>query len=196
MRSRYRIHEPDAAHFITATIIEWLPVFTTEEEEGNREDGGRASSRLLRCSHPLLRALPSAQGSAHPRLGHPRQPLPRHRRRSRAGRHRPRFQTLHRPHLFPLRNMLDDCSRLRVGARLHESENLLATSPTCRPPSSPTASRSLFTSMIIPSSSPNALTQLGAGFECSATSAQIYLEPAPAPATFAARISGADCTDE
>ena len=29
MRSRYRIHEPDAAHFITSTIIEWLPVFTT-----------------------------------------------------------------------------------------------------------------------------------------------------------------------
>jgi REP-associated tyrosine transposase len=29
MRSRYRIHESDKAHFITATIIEWLPVFTT-----------------------------------------------------------------------------------------------------------------------------------------------------------------------
>ncbi len=29
MRSRYRIHEPDAAHFITCTIVEWLPVFTT-----------------------------------------------------------------------------------------------------------------------------------------------------------------------
>jgi len=24
MRSRYRIHEPDAEHFITSTIIEWL----------------------------------------------------------------------------------------------------------------------------------------------------------------------------
>ena len=47
MRSRYRIHEPDAAHFITSTIIEWLPVFTTEVAEGKREDGGRASSRLL-----------------------------------------------------------------------------------------------------------------------------------------------------
>ena len=29
MRSRYRIHEPDAPHFITSTIIGWLPVFTT-----------------------------------------------------------------------------------------------------------------------------------------------------------------------
>ncbi len=29
MRSRYRINSPDAAHFITATIVEWLPVFTT-----------------------------------------------------------------------------------------------------------------------------------------------------------------------
>src|SRR5205085_9091675 len=39
MRSRYRINEPDAAHFITSTIVEWLPVFTTEEAEGTR--GGR-----------------------------------------------------------------------------------------------------------------------------------------------------------
>jgi putative transposase len=29
MRSRYRIHERDHAHFITATIVEWLPVFTS-----------------------------------------------------------------------------------------------------------------------------------------------------------------------
>ena len=29
MRSRYRIHEPHAGHFITSTIVEWLPVFTT-----------------------------------------------------------------------------------------------------------------------------------------------------------------------
>jgi len=29
MRSRYRINEPEAAHFITATVVEWLPVFTT-----------------------------------------------------------------------------------------------------------------------------------------------------------------------
>src|SRR5436305_11700103 len=29
MRSRYRIREPDCAHFVTATIVEWLPVFTT-----------------------------------------------------------------------------------------------------------------------------------------------------------------------
>ncbi len=31
MRSRYRVREPDHAHFITATIVEWLPVFTTRE---------------------------------------------------------------------------------------------------------------------------------------------------------------------
>lgn len=29
MRSRYRINDPHAAHFITSTIVEWLPVFIT-----------------------------------------------------------------------------------------------------------------------------------------------------------------------
>jgi putative transposase len=29
MRSRYRINAPDQAHFVTATIVEWLPVFST-----------------------------------------------------------------------------------------------------------------------------------------------------------------------
>ena len=29
MRSRYTIREKDQAHFVTATIVEWLPVFTT-----------------------------------------------------------------------------------------------------------------------------------------------------------------------
>ena len=29
MRSRYRINNENAAHFITSTVIEWLPVFTT-----------------------------------------------------------------------------------------------------------------------------------------------------------------------
>ncbi|HWB58734.1 MAG TPA: transposase [Chthoniobacteraceae bacterium] len=29
MRSRYRFNDPHAAHFITSTIVEWLPVFTT-----------------------------------------------------------------------------------------------------------------------------------------------------------------------
>jgi len=29
MRSRYRIHEPDAPHLITSTVVEWLSVFTT-----------------------------------------------------------------------------------------------------------------------------------------------------------------------
>jgi putative transposase len=29
MRSRYRIHESAQAYFVTATIIEWLPVFST-----------------------------------------------------------------------------------------------------------------------------------------------------------------------
>lgn len=28
MRSRYRVNEPDAAHFVTATVVAWLPVFT------------------------------------------------------------------------------------------------------------------------------------------------------------------------
>jgi putative transposase len=30
MRSRYRLKNEHAAHFITSTIVEWLPVFTTE----------------------------------------------------------------------------------------------------------------------------------------------------------------------
>jgi len=29
MRSRYLVREPDRAHFITCTIVDWLPVFTT-----------------------------------------------------------------------------------------------------------------------------------------------------------------------
>ena len=29
MRTRYRIREPYAAHFITGTIVQWLPVFAT-----------------------------------------------------------------------------------------------------------------------------------------------------------------------
>ncbi len=29
MRTRYQVRTPDAAHFITATIVEWLPVFTS-----------------------------------------------------------------------------------------------------------------------------------------------------------------------
>ena len=29
MRSRYQVHAPDHAHFVTSTIVAWLPVFTT-----------------------------------------------------------------------------------------------------------------------------------------------------------------------
>ena len=29
MRSRYTVREPDQAHFVTGTIVEWLPVFTS-----------------------------------------------------------------------------------------------------------------------------------------------------------------------
>jgi REP element-mobilizing transposase RayT len=29
MRSRYRVHEPERAHFVTSTIVAWLPVFTS-----------------------------------------------------------------------------------------------------------------------------------------------------------------------
>jgi putative transposase len=29
MRSRYGINEPNAAHFVTSTVVAWLPVFTT-----------------------------------------------------------------------------------------------------------------------------------------------------------------------
>ena len=30
MGNRYRIHEPEAPHFVTSTIVEWLPVLATE----------------------------------------------------------------------------------------------------------------------------------------------------------------------
>ena len=30
MRSRYRVNNENAAHFVTSTIVEWLPVFTTQ----------------------------------------------------------------------------------------------------------------------------------------------------------------------
>jgi hypothetical protein len=29
MRSRYRIHTPEIAHFVNSTIVEWLPIFTS-----------------------------------------------------------------------------------------------------------------------------------------------------------------------
>ncbi len=29
MRSRYHAREPDRSYFVTSTIVEWLPVFTT-----------------------------------------------------------------------------------------------------------------------------------------------------------------------
>ncbi len=29
MRSRYRVQEPQALHFVTSTVVGWLPVFTT-----------------------------------------------------------------------------------------------------------------------------------------------------------------------
>jgi REP element-mobilizing transposase RayT len=30
MRSRYTVREPQQAHFVTSTIVDWLPVFTTQ----------------------------------------------------------------------------------------------------------------------------------------------------------------------
>jgi REP element-mobilizing transposase RayT len=29
MRSRYRVHEPERVHFVTSTIVGWLPIFTS-----------------------------------------------------------------------------------------------------------------------------------------------------------------------
>ncbi len=29
MRSRYNVREPERAHFITSTIVDWLPIFQT-----------------------------------------------------------------------------------------------------------------------------------------------------------------------
>ena len=30
-RSRYKIHEPTHPHFVTCTILNWLPIFTRKE---------------------------------------------------------------------------------------------------------------------------------------------------------------------
>ena len=30
MRSRYLVHQPHLAHFVTCTVVEWIPVFTSE----------------------------------------------------------------------------------------------------------------------------------------------------------------------
>ena len=30
-RSRYKIHEPRDPHFVTCTILNWLPIFTRKE---------------------------------------------------------------------------------------------------------------------------------------------------------------------
>ena len=32
MRSRYRIHAPDTAYFVTGTIVEWAPAFNTADD--------------------------------------------------------------------------------------------------------------------------------------------------------------------
>ena len=46
MRSRYRAQEPDRAYFVTSSVVQWLPVFTTEEAEGlGRKVDGRAAAR-------------------------------------------------------------------------------------------------------------------------------------------------------
>ena len=75
MRSRYRIHEPAAAHFITSTIIEWLPVFTTaaccdvliRSFEHCRQHKGLTPSSVAarrRESSPALQCRVLEQGSA------------------------------------------------------------------------------------------------------------------------------------
>jgi len=33
-RGRYKITEPDKPHFVTCTVLEWLPVFTRPETIG------------------------------------------------------------------------------------------------------------------------------------------------------------------
>jgi len=30
-RSRYKVYEPTQAHFLTCTILNWLPIFTRKE---------------------------------------------------------------------------------------------------------------------------------------------------------------------
>ena len=32
-RSRYKIHEPTYPHFITCTIVHWIPIFRKKERE-------------------------------------------------------------------------------------------------------------------------------------------------------------------
>jgi putative transposase len=59
-RSRYVITEPDAPHFLTCTVVEWLPIFTRPEAVGIllnswtylREHGGRRGANPIALSNP------------------------------------------------------------------------------------------------------------------------------------------------
>ena len=59
MRSRYKIAELEAPHFITCTIVGWLPVFTRHKISGHY--------------HCLSKLLPTTKGAAPPCLCHSRQ---------------------------------------------------------------------------------------------------------------------------
>ena len=57
MRSHYRIHEPHAGHFVTGTIIEWLPIFTTAARCNILVSGGTGSGKTEAFLMPILGAL-------------------------------------------------------------------------------------------------------------------------------------------
>ena len=80
MRSRYRVHEPDRAHFVTSTIVAWLPVFTSPE-----------------CCQIFVDAFAYGREhkGLHPWLGDHGQSLPRRRGRARFVGHNGRFEEVH-----------------------------------------------------------------------------------------------------
>ena len=47
MRTRHHAREPERAYFVTSTVVQWLPVFTTYKAEGTRRElvDGRAAAR-------------------------------------------------------------------------------------------------------------------------------------------------------
>ena len=53
-RSRYSITEPDKPHFMTCTVLEWLPIFTRTESVQILRDCWRYSSVSFNMSLPGL----------------------------------------------------------------------------------------------------------------------------------------------
>ena len=81
-RSRYVITEPDKPHFLTCTVVEWLPVFTVGGDE--RSELGRCERRG-RWPHYGRRHAALTSGRAAPRMARCVKVNVRERRSARVG---------------------------------------------------------------------------------------------------------------